>query len=477
MEYDHTDIRQIYREKRPFVITIFGASGDLAKLKIFPALFALAEQKRFQTEFAIIGYARSPKSAEKFRTEFAASVQAAAGANWNEDRQVILEALLPKIHYCAGQYDERSSFEAYEAVRNQVCPDYTQEIFYFSTPPQVFIPIIDQLGACKQTDKMRLVLEKPFGVDMNSAEKLLHQIKAYFAEPQIYLLDHYLGKKAVRSILPLRYHNPLINIALESHQIASIQISALESVGVEERLGYFNNMGTIRDMIQSHLLQILALVLMEIPRNKTADTIHREKNNILEILEFVPASENVSVGQYEGFCEQDPAVCNFMTPTFAAVRLQIDRENWQGVPVFLRSGKFLQNKQTYITIELKKSIHQSDSCPSNKIIIELSPDENIHIRLVNDVGDESVEEVASSQSLACSGDHCLSEHGLLFLDVLRENRENFLSFAEIISCWRLIDQVMAFTEKQKPERYAQNSAGPASQGALLKAGNYCWHNL
>jgi glucose-6-phosphate 1-dehydrogenase len=165
-----------------------------------------------------------------------------------------------------------------------------------------------------------------------------------------------------------------------------------------------------------------------------------------------------------------------MTPTFAAVKLRVDQERWQGVPIFLRSGKFLRSKATYIVIELKHSEHQSEECPTNKIIIELSPEERIHIRLVNESQNPTKTDISTSQSLSCDGDYCLSEHGLLFLDVLREKRENFLSFAEILSCWHLIDTVIDFSAKTKPEQYAKQSHGPTSQQRLLTE-KHQWHDL
>ena len=477
--YNQTDIGHIFHVKKPFIFTIFGASGDLAKLKIFPALFSLAEQNRLPESYAIIGFARSEKSLETFRQIFADSVKSKVKGDWTERRETVLQKMLTHVHYHRGYYDQVDSFLAYADFRSQLLPDYQQEIFYFSTPPQTFIPIIENLGKTPGKERMKPIIEKPFGTDEKTALELYHVIGENFLEGQVYLLDHYLGKKAVRSILPLRCHNYLLNVILKGHHIRNIQVSALEPFGVEERIGYFDKSGTIRDMIQSHLLQILGLTIMSIPLKKTSDNIHREKNNIIEALECEPSPQTICVGQYQGYCEIDPNQCSPFTPTFAAVKLTLDREEWTNTPIYLRSGKFVgDKKQTYIVIELNKSVHQEPESAANKVIIELSPDEKIHIRLLNDFGDQiSAEEMTSSESLACHGDYCLTEHGLLLLDVIRGRKENFISFQEILSCWRLTDKIIDYTASKRPETYDRHSTGPQGQDLLMEGFDFGWHEL
>ncbi len=463
----------IYRVSQPFVFTIFGASGDLAKLKIFPALFALAEQKRFLKDFWIIGYARTKKSQEAFREEFSTAVKASYARAWGDYQTEILDELLTHVFYFSGQYDNPEDFEAYRdfCQAQTKCEQITQ-IAHFSVPPSLFEIIVKNIAHIRKNEKddIRLVLEKPFGDDEASAQKMFHTVTSYFSEDQVYLLDHYLGKKAVRSLILLRNMNRILNLMLKGREVDNIQISALETLGVGHRSGYFDGVGTVKDMIQSHLLQLLGLVTMSIPIEKTAQSVQKEKAGILSSLHFVPKKENIVLGQYKGYQNESPKTKGSQTPTFGALKLWINRESWYGVPIYLRTGKKLHQKSTYIVIELKKFAFQKPEQEPNRVIIELSPSEKLHIRLLDEDGITSrLGEIGVSESIACQGDYCLPEHGLLLLDVLRKEKMFFLSFQEILACWNVIDEVTDFIKKEKlkPTLYAPDTCGPSAQEKLI----------
>jgi glucose-6-phosphate 1-dehydrogenase len=465
---------------QPFIFTIFGASGDLAKLKIFPSLFSLALQNRLPKDYAIIGFARSKKSLEAFQQEFSESIKNHWKEEWTEYEQNTLDMMMLKVHYFQGAYGDTKAYEGYAKFRNNLMASYSQEIFYFSVPPFLFNTIAEHVAKMpySKIQKIKLIIEKPFGRDEESARKLFHCIGNLFEEEQVYLLDHYLGKKAVRSIIPLRHNNRLFNLLMKGSEIANIQISALEPFGVDNRLGYFNEVGTIRDMLQSHLLQILSLITMSIPVSRSSLNIQQEKNAILSAVSFHPSSDSVSIGQYETYRDLAPEVKFSGTATFAAVKLFIDRESWYNVPIFLRSGKYVgDKKQTYIVIELKKFRFQNPADPANKFIIELSPDEKIHISFINEAGEKQIEEKSSSQSIACDGDSCLPEHSLLLLDVFRSNHFHFVSFAEILSSWHVTDQILRYVETINPSSYTNNSEGPKSQHRLTRSEGVKWHAL
>lgn len=474
---------KIYRIQESFVFTIFGASGDLAQLKIFPALFALAEQKRFPQKFWIVGYARTIKKTEDFRNFFEDSVRKSKKKKLNEHQEKVLKELLNHVFYFSGQYDQEEDFQRYK----EFCYSLTQKrkymhVAYFSVPPTIFEPIVQNLARIRdsQSDDIRLVLEKPFGRDEHSARHLFHFIGQYFEEDQIYLLDHYLGKKAVRSLIPLRHMNRILNLMLKGREVANIQISALESVGVEHRLDYFDQVGTLKDMIQSHMLQMLALTTMSIPIKKDTSSIQKEKSAVLSALEFSPEKSSICLGQYEGYKKQSAKVKDSETPTFVALRLQINRESWYGVPIFLRAGKKLSSKNTYITLELKKFEFQSSDHEPNRVVIELYPDEKIHIKLLDEDGATArLGEIGASESIACQGDYCLPEHGLLLLDVIRNEKMHFLSFSEILASWQLIDAVDHFLEEQKrkPVQYLAGSSGPESQTLLMEGTPFRWYDI
>ncbi len=473
-------IEDIFRVDEPFVFTIFGASGDLAKLKIFPAIFALAEQKRFKKNYAIIGYARSKKTTEEFRAIFEQSVKKAYKKELNTYQEEVLSDLLKNVYYVSGQYDQLSDFQSYRKTIEDLKFQKPTEISYFSVPPSVFAPIVENLAGIRNENEMRLVLEKPFGTDEGSARELFHFIARFFDEEHIYLLDHYLGKKAVRSILPLRHVNRILNLMLKGREIANIQISAFEDFGVEDRIGYFDQSGTIKDMIQSHLLQILALVTMSIPIEKNAKNIQNEKSAILSALHFEPKKSNISLGQYDNYCSDHEACKLSKTETFVALKFFINRESWFQVPIFMRTGKNLHEKHTFLVIELKKFPFQKESDQPNRVIIELFPNEKIHIKLLDEDGVTSQnEEITTSDSLACTGDYCLPPHSLLFLDVIRGDKKHFVSFNEILASWNFVDKIVNFnvTEKIPVETYEVNSKGPASQNTITGKDGFKWYDL
>lgn len=468
---------KIYRISKPFIFTIFGASGDLAKLKIFPALYALAEQKRLPKQFHIIGFSRTQKTDKQFQKDFEKSIKE------NYDGKVnakILKDLLKHVSYFTGNYSKKDDFIEYKKyLKDLAGKEKITHVTYFSVPPVVFEDIIKNLGeTTAKSQDVRLVLEKPFGHDTMSARKLFHFVGTYFDESNVYLLDHYLGKSAVQSILHLRHNNRILNALIKGPEISNIQITASESVGIEDRAGYFEKVGTFKDMIQSHLLQILALTSMSIPITEDGKSIHREKYSILSALKFIESSRNIVLGQYEGYLKEKGVAKNSKTNTFAALRLFIDRESWYKTPIYIRSGKKLKSKHTYITIELKKNEFQDKHTRPNQIIFELQPNEQIKFKLVNQFGEDMEQyELTTGDSIACIGDFCLPEHGLLLLDVMKENKANFLSFPEIIAAWRLADQIDKCIRKGKIklEKYKAGSEGPQSQHQLTKIDGFKWN--
>lgn len=477
-----TDIGSIYRVKDPLIFTIYGASGDLAKLKIFPALFALAEQSRFPKELAIVGYARSQKTQEEFRLDFAASVKEHYQGDWGEYQDSVLEKLLPQVHYVSGQYDRFDDYKKFKQFLAKIFlgKKLPQHLMYFSVPPFVVKSILAQVAEVfePQENDIRLILEKPFGSDEQSAQQLFHFLSQHYKEEQLYFLDHYLGKKAVRSLIPLRHMNRILNSMLKGQEIANIQISAIEPMGVGKRVGYFDEVGTIKDVVQSHLLQVLAMLTMSIPIDDDAERVQEERTGILNALDFEPNKAHLALGQYEGYKGEDEKVKDSNTETFAAMRLSINRETWHDVPIFLRTGKKLHNKHTYLVVELKKFSFQEKAQEPNRVVIEFFPHEMIQIRLLDEDGATSRQgAIAASESIACFGDYCLPEHGLLLLDAVRGEKRYFLGMTEIVASWHIIDQVMGFmqSKKLKPEIYKAGTNGPKGQHNLMKGTDFKWY--
>lgn len=465
--------------KENFALTIFGASGDLAKIKIFPALFELAWQKRLPENYVIYGYARSAKTDAEFREEFAKSVKDKFGDTVD---QKILDEMLKKVFYFTGGYDAPEDYEKFFKELESKCQNnQTKFIFYYSTPPTAFNDITRNLAKHKN-DRFSICLEKPFGGDEATAKDMFAILEEYFDENQVYLLDHYLGKESVQSITSMRYANSIINHLLKGELIKYIQITGIEDIGIKERGKYFDEVGIIKDMIQSHLLQLLALVTMSMPNSLNYASVHREKYHILSALKFDP--ENfLAKGQYESYKNENGIKKDSTTETFAAIKLCIDQTEWAQVPIYIRTGKRVNRKHTYITIVFKK-LHFQESIEGlkhNKLIIELQPKANVYFKITNKRGGtyEEFHQMAEGQSLECFGDDCLPEHGRLILDVLKGERMHFLSFNEVLACWKFIDTVLAESKKQnlKLEIYEDGSNGPEGQDKLLQKEGHVWHEI
>lgn len=467
---------ELFKIKQPFALIIFGASGDLAKLKIFPALYSLAEQHRLPKEFYIIGFARTPKTRKEFQQEFVESIKKAHP----EADPALIAKLRDSAYYRSGQYGRKSDFtDLRNYIKELAGTSRITKLAYFSVPPTIFKDIIKNLGTTRtsKNEDLRLILEKPFGDDTESAKALFHFVAQYFTEESVYLLDHYLGKSAVKSILHLRHSNRILNLMMKGPAIANIQITAAEEVGVTTRAGYFDQVGANKDMVQSHLLQILALAAMSIPITEDAESIHREKYAILSALKFVESKKNIVLGQYESYHTEKDVPKSSKTETFTALRLFIDRESWYKTPIYIRTGKRLHEKHTYVVIELKKFAFQPKEEEPNRVIFDLQPKERITIRLVNRTGSTShYHEITTSDSIACSGDDCLPEHALLIMDVIRKKHRNFLSFPEIIATWEITDCVLKFIKKNRVrvEKYKDGSTGPSSQNNLTKIDGFEW---
>ncbi len=472
-----------YRIEKPFALVIFGASGDLAKLKLFPALYSMVEQKRLPKEYYIVGYARTKIEKEVFQKEFSDSIKNHFKKHPKDLNEKILKDLTSRVSYVSGQYNKLEDFKNLRKYLSKITSNKEiTTLAYFSVPPQVFQDIIENLGETKrhENEDLRLILEKPFGEDTESARELFHFVARYFKEENVYLLDHYLGKGAVQSLLHLRHSNRLINMMMKGPEVSNIQITAFEKIGVTTRAGYFDQVGTIKDMVQSHLLQILALITMSIPITENAASLHREKYSILSALKFIESKKNIVLGQYESYIEEKDIPKNSKTETFSAMRLFIDRESWYKTPIYIRTGKKLHEKHTYVVVELKKFAFQPKEEEPNRLIFELQPEERINIRLVNKQGQTShYQEITTSDTLSCTGDDCLPEHSMLLLDVIRKRRLHFLSFEEIIATWEITDTILAFIEKSKlkPEKYVDFSPGPESQDQLTAIDDFKWFDI
>ena len=472
----------LYKVSQPFIFTLFGASGDLAKLKIFPALYQLALQKRLPKEYAIVGFSRTKKDQQIFHQEFAESIRKKEGEYLHEK---VLQELIDHVDYFTGQYTDRASFDAYRLFLKKyrfASQKHLMHLAYFSVPATVYRDIIWYLGETspKDTEELRLIIEKPFGDSEASAKNLYRSVIQYFDEKNVYLLDHYLGKSSVQSIMHLRHANRLLNLMMKGPEIANIQITAFEDIGIGERVGYFENTGIIKDFIQSHLLQTLALITMSIPITECAESIHRERYNILSSIQPPTGANEVALGQYTGYKKEKGVSAKSNTETFVALRMFIDRESWFRVPIYLRTGKKTNEKHTFVVIELKKFAFQGKDEAPNRLVIEIQPEAKISIKLLNRLGESGkYQEVTTTDSIACDIEGCLPDHANLILDAIKGDKTNFLSFAEILAAWRVTDAVLNTIQKfhLKVDRYPDGSRGPTSQDNITAKDGFSWYDV
>lgn len=466
-----------------FTLIIFGASGSLAKLKIFPSLYQLQLEKRLSVDFRIVGYARTEMTEKAFHEEFRKSVREKFKDMTDEK---ILAKVLKNVSYVSGQYDSEADFTRLkEHLITIEGKGKFMRLAYFSTPPSVFEAVITQLGKVNfdsQASKLRLIIEKPFGYDLKSAKNLEKVLLEHFHESQLFLLDHYLGKEAVFNLLSLRYANPILTTLIQGAYVRNIQINGLENLGTEGRANYFEHVGSLRDMVQSHLFQILAFLTMDLPEKITSETIHRGKRNLIESLVLKDKKASVVRGQYDGYRKEEGVDPKSTTETFAAIRLFIDEMRWHNVPVYLRTGKKMKNQLTSVVIEFKPQALQKlhKDLEPNKLIIQLQPNEKIEFSLLTKMGGSEVDftPLNTGRPIYCSGD-CLDEHGRLLIEAIKGDKMLFLDFPEIYASWGFVDKIIeSFEENEVPlVHYKPGTYGPKESYEMLEQYGHKWHDV
>lgn len=441
--------------REPFSLIIFGASGHLAKIKLYPALYTLALKKKLPSSYSVIGYARTPMDTAAFRD----IVEQAVRADMVEVNEGILAEFLTHLAYQAGQYEKQEGFDALRALLEKV--EHGEErtrLLYLSLPPTAYASVIELACASGiRRGRFRCIVEKPVGSDLKSFEKIQDLLSRCLREEEIYLLDHYLGKDAVRNVFYLRYANPMLEWLICNTLIHRIEIAATESLGLEGRAGYFNATGTLRDMVQSHLLQMVALLTMDIGADETS--FREVRAGALDQIYLPPANglgDVIIQGQYTagkvgrehvvGYREEPGIEVNARTNTFIALKLLVRSRSLAGIPIYLVSGKRLHQKETRISIEFTMPITGPGFTP-NRLDIILQGEAGMRISLQTKVGgtDPMFRPLIMNDPLVCMGD-CLPEHALLLLEAMEGKQQWFLSFREVRTSWRLTDPLQSYLD-------------------------------
>lgn len=481
-------------------ITVVGASGDLAKKKIFPALFALYYQGFLPEHFTLFGYARSKMTDEELRTMISRTLTCRIDNSENCGDK--MDQFLKRCFYQSGLYGSEDDFsELNNKLRVKEAGRLPNRLFYLSIPPNIFVDVVRSASrrASSISGWTRVIVEKPFGRDTESSGELTRSLKQYLTEDQIFRIDHYLGKEIVENLSVLRFSNLVFEPLWSRNCIRNVQFIFSEDFGTEGRGGYFDNYGIIRDIMQNHLLQILALFAMETPVSLEAEDIRNEKVKVLRSMRQL-VLDDVVVGQYKGHTKggksypaytDDPTVPKgSFTPTFAAAALFIDNARWDGVPFLMKAGKALHTKRAEIRVQFRhvpgnlyKGKFGTDmDKATNELVLRLQPDEAIYLKINNKVPGLGMRLDRSDLNLLYKTRYTKEipdAYERLLLDAIEGERRLFIRSDELDAAWGLFTPVLKELEEKKiaPELYPYGSRGPIGAHYLAAKHNVRWGDL
>ncbi|MBS4222348.1 glucose-6-phosphate dehydrogenase [Lederbergia citrea] len=488
----------IQSETPASLIMIFGATGDLAKRKLYPSLYHLFRKGKLAEHFAVIGVARRPWSNEVLREHVKDSVLTSIKDAEN------IEEFISHFYYQPHDVSDTDSYIELKKLANELDSKYSLQgnrIFYLAMAPEFFGTIAEHLKTDGLTDTNgfhRLVIEKPFGHDLESAIQLNNRIRKVFSENDIYRIDHYLGKEMVQNIEVIRFANAIFEPLWNSRFISNIQITSSEMLGVEERGGYYETSGALRDMVQNHMLQMVALLAMEPPIRLTPKEIRSEKVKVLGALRSIKVEEVKQYfvrGQYGPSTENGEHVPGYReevnvnpesnTDTYVAGKLMIDNFRWAGVPFYIRTGKRMTEKSTKIIIQFKdvpmNLYYSSDKkLAPNLLVIHIQPEEGITLHLnAKESGGQMMETTPVKLNFSnndIAGLNTPEAYEKLLFDCLRGDATNFTHWDEVALSWNFVDKISTYWENEKAEfpNYAAGTMGPKDADELLKQDGFFW---
>jgi glucose-6-phosphate 1-dehydrogenase len=468
-------------------LVIFGASGDLTERKLIPALFNLYCKQRLPDDLRIVGISRRPYSHEEFRGHLGDGVQEFAAEIYDADAW---ESFAARVWYQPGDSQIDDDYDRLESFLAELEGGPANRLYYLAVAPTLYIPIVEQLGrhsmAKHEKCWRRVVVEKPFGHDLESAQELNRLIHHVFDENQVYRIDHYLGKDTAQNILFFRFANTIFEPIWNRNYVDHVQITVAEEVDIGHRAGFYDQAGVLRDMFQNHLLQLLALIAMEPPASFNADALRNEKVKVLSAIRSIAIKDTLRA-QYEGYRSSDGVAPDSLTPTFGALKLYVDNWRWQGVPFYLRSGKALGSKFSEVIVEFKCPPHvmfgpaAEDCFAPNILSLCIQPDEGIHLKFEAKVPGAHVETSSVDMEFhyrsSFGGSPLPDAYERLLLDALNGDASLFTRSDEIETAWRLIDpiaQAWSTSGGSPLFIYRRGSMGPAESDLFMERDARAW---
>lgn len=489
----------------PCDFVIFGATGNLTTEKLLPALYQLEIAGKLHASLHFTAVARRPWSTAEWQAQIQKHLEIQVHSRYDAR---LAERLARRFDFVDGDYTLPETYDRLKDVLSRPRDNngaYCENIaFYLAIRPADYLPVVKQLhqaGFSRGVMKHRIVIEKPFGDDLDTARKLNEQLHQYFDEDQIFRIDHYLGKETVQNLLVFRFANTLIEPIWHRHYIDHVQITVSEQYGIDQRAGYFDQTGTLRDMLQNHLMQLLTVIAMEPPATLDADALQDEKVKVLRSIRPVPRQAvhamafraQYAAGQINGECVpayQDEAgvASHSTTETFVAAKFYIDNWRWKGVPFYLRTGKRMAKKMSSVAIRFKHPPQQLfretplEWIEPNWIVLSLYPNEGMHMQIhAKQPGLQMLTRKVDLHAPYRSPqehEHSLDAYATLLLDVMQGDRSLFIRFDEAEWAWRVVDPILKHwaMEDEYINTYPAGSWGPSESSRLFDTEDQCWRD-
>lgn len=472
---------------RPTVIAIFGVTGDLARRKLIPSLYSNFIKGRLPENLRIVGVGRREWTDATLIDHARQSLRNYAASIFDE---CVWERFQQTLSYCKVNLPQPETYQNLKDDLDALDGGNSNRLYYLSIAPEFYQDVITNLGALNLAREnggwRRIVIEKPFGYNLQTAQSLNRAVHSVFNESQVYRIDHYLGKETAQNILFMRFANTIFEPIWNRSHISNVQVTVAETVDVGTRAGYYDKSGVIRDMMQNHMLQLLSLIAMEPPSAFDGEALRNEKVKVLQAARAVKLDDTVR-GQYDGYRCADGVAPDSATPTYAALKLFIDNWRWKDIPFYLRSGKSMRQKTTQVNIQFKRppnsifELTESGDNSRNMLSICIQPDEGIHLTIEAKIPDEQIAksvDMEMNYKSAFVADNLPDAYERLILDAINGDAALFIRSDEIESAWKIVDPVIEGwrNDPQAPamQTYAQGTWGPDAADCLLEREEHIW---